>query len=110
MAETGATLQTTNNELVRCIEELREKREEANRQILKEEEEKARIVSEIQILTDRLAKLDDGLSKKYAAKSEYDKAIAETEHAFSKIAESSRTLLHVLKRESTSLKKKGAGE
>ena len=31
MAETGATLQCTNNELVKCIEDLREKREEANR-------------------------------------------------------------------------------
>jgi Sjoegren syndrome nuclear autoantigen 1 len=39
----GATLQNYNNELVKCIEDLREKREEVNRQILKEEEEKAKI-------------------------------------------------------------------
>eukprot|EP00906_Rhabdomonas_costata_P018433 RCo026926 len=109
MAETGATLQSTNNELVKCIEELREKREEANRQIQKEEEEKARIVSEIQILSDRLAKVDDNLARRYAAKAEYDKAISETENAFQKILESSRTLLHVLKRESTQLRKKSDG-
>ena len=31
MASAGATLQNYNNDLVRCIEELREKREELNR-------------------------------------------------------------------------------
>eukprot|EP00998_Keelungia_sp_KM082_P003297 NODE_14094_length_425_cov_28.305369_g14071_i0.p2 GENE.NODE_14094_length_425_cov_28.305369_g14071_i0~~NODE_14094_length_425_cov_28.305369_g14071_i0.p2 ORF type:complete len:110 (+),score=16.92 NODE_14094_length_425_cov_28.305369_g14071_i0:74-403(+) len=107
MAETGATLQNTNNELVKCIEELREKREEANRQILKEEEEKARIVNEIQILTDRLNRIDESLNRKYAARAEYDKATTETENAFAKILESSKTLLHVLKRESANLRKKG---
>eukprot|EP00992_Anisonema_acinus_P012339 TRINITY_DN8056_c0_g1_i1.p1 TRINITY_DN8056_c0_g1~~TRINITY_DN8056_c0_g1_i1.p1 ORF type:complete len:110 (+),score=15.31 TRINITY_DN8056_c0_g1_i1:56-385(+) len=106
MAEVGATLQTTNNELVKCIEELREKREESNRLILKEEEEKARIVNEVQILTERLSKLDESLNRKYSARAEYDKAISETENAFSKILESSKTLLHVLNRESQSLKKK----
>lgn len=35
MASQGATLQNYNNELVKCIEDLREKREEVNRQILK---------------------------------------------------------------------------
>ena len=40
MAGQGASLQNYNNELVKCIEDLREKREEINRQILKEEEEK----------------------------------------------------------------------
>lgn len=43
MAQQGATLQNYNNELVKCIEDLREKREEVNRQILAEEEEKAKI-------------------------------------------------------------------
>eukprot|EP01006_Ploeotia_vitrea_P044276 TRINITY_DN66822_c3_g2_i1.p1 TRINITY_DN66822_c3_g2~~TRINITY_DN66822_c3_g2_i1.p1 ORF type:complete len:112 (-),score=9.71 TRINITY_DN66822_c3_g2_i1:1047-1382(-) len=106
MAETGATLQSTNNELVKCIEDLRQKREESNRLILKEEEEKARIVNEIQILTERLNHIDEGLNRKYAARAEYDKAISETENAFTKILESSRTLLHVLKRESSNLRKK----
>eukprot|EP00439_Symbiodinium_sp_Y106_P024274 s5793_g2.t4 len=43
MASQGATLQNYNNELVKSIEDLREKREELNRQILKEEEDKAKI-------------------------------------------------------------------
>lgn len=44
MAGQGASLQNYNNELVKCIEDLREKREEINRQILKEEEEKVRVI------------------------------------------------------------------
>ena len=40
MAQAGATLQNYNNELVSCIEELREKREDLNKSIAGDEEEK----------------------------------------------------------------------
>ncbi len=43
MAAKGTSLQSYNNELVKCIEDLREKREELNRAILRDEEEKAKI-------------------------------------------------------------------
>ena len=43
MAAQGATLQNYNNELVKSIEDLREKREELNKQILKEEEDKGKV-------------------------------------------------------------------
>ena len=39
----GAGLQNNNNELVRCIEDLKEKREEVHRQISKDEEEKSKV-------------------------------------------------------------------
>ena len=88
-------------------------------------QEKARIVNDLRILNERLARVDEGmhmsttcvehtrttgLARKYAARQEYDKTIAETENAFSKIIDSSRTLLHVLKRESTTLNKKHVGD
>ena len=47
MASQGATLQNFNNELVKCIEDLREKREAVNASILKEEEEKAKIQKDL---------------------------------------------------------------
>eukprot|EP00743_Colponemidia_sp_Colp-15_P000982 GILK01001085.1.p1 GENE.GILK01001085.1~~GILK01001085.1.p1 ORF type:complete len:131 (+),score=27.82 GILK01001085.1:58-393(+) len=106
MASQGATLQNYNNELVKCIEDLREKREEVNKQILKEEEEKAKIQKELAILTDRLSKINEGLARKTQARNEYDKTVQETEAAYMKILESSQTLLHVLKRESVNLVKK----
>eukprot|EP00439_Symbiodinium_sp_Y106_P026219 s5729_g3.t1 len=111
MASQGATLQNYNNELVKSIEDLREKREELNRQILKEEEDKAKIQKELSILTDRLQKVNESLVRKTQARNEYDKTIQETEAAYMKILESSQTLLHVLKRETVNLTKtKGGGE
>ncbi|MGH0182270.1 UNVERIFIED_CONTAM: hypothetical protein FKN15_008868 [Acipenser sinensis] len=88
MTQQGAALQTYNNELVKCsahcsrgvssgIEELCSKREELNRQILQEEEEKTKLQNDIRILTEKL----------------------------SRILESSQTLLNVLKREAGSLSK-----
>jgi|Transcript_17917 Sjoegren syndrome nuclear autoantigen 1 len=106
MAGQGASLQNYNNELVKCIEDLRQKREEINMVILKEEEEKAKIQRDLSILTDRLAKINEGLARKIQARNEYDRTIQETEAAYMKILESSQTLLHVLKRESVSLTKK----
>ena len=88
------------------IEDLREKREEVNRSIAKDEEEKAKIQNDLRILTERLARLNDNLARKIASRNEYDKTIQETEAAYAKIMESSQTLLHVLKRESVNLTKK----
>ena len=106
MASQGASLQNYNNELVKCIEDLREKREEINRQILKEEEEKAKIQRDLSILTDRLSKINEALTRKSQARNEYDRTIQETEGAYMKILESSQTLLQVLKRETVTLVKK----
>ena len=36
MASKGATLQNYNNELVKCVDDLKEKREEINKAILKD--------------------------------------------------------------------------
>merc|ERR1712110_825658 len=102
----GGTLQNYNSELVRCIEELREKREELNKSIAADEEEKAKIQNDLRILTERLSRINDNLARKIASRTEYDKTITETEAAYQKILESSQTLLHVLKRESTNLGKK----
>merc|ERR1712190_111944 len=79
MASQGATLQNYNNELVKSIEDLREKREEVNRQILKEEEDKAKIQKELSILTDKLQRINERLVRKTQARNEYDKTIQETE-------------------------------
>ena len=106
MAGQGASLQNYNNELVKCIEDLREKREEINRQILKDEEDKAKIQRDISVLTDLLSKIYENLTRKVAARTEYDRTIQETEGAYMKILESSQTLLQVLKRESVTLVKK----
>ncbi|XP_077987076.1 microtubule nucleation factor SSNA1-like isoform X1 [Glandiceps talaboti] len=105
MTHQGAALQSYNNELVKCIEDLCTKRDELHKQILNEEEEKQKIQNDLRILSERLAKVNESVAKKIAARNEYDKTIAETEAAYMKILESSQTLLHVLKRESVGLDK-----
>ncbi|KAF6038232.1 SSNA1 [Bugula neritina] len=104
MSQQGAALQSYNNELVKCIEDLCSKRDELHRQTILEEEEKNRIQNDIRVLTERLAKVNESLAKKMAQRNEFDKTIAETEAAYMKILESSQTLLNVLKKESSTLK------
>ncbi|CAF4673382.1 unnamed protein product, partial [Rotaria sp. Silwood2] len=69
------------------IEDLCAKRDELQRQILIEEEDKHKIEHDIRLST----------------RTEFDRKISETEAAYMKILESSQTLLNVLKRESHSL-------
>lgn len=88
------------------IEDLREKREEINRQLSSDEQEKAKIQNDLAILTRRLAHLNEKLSRQIASRNEYDRTIQETEAAYSKILESSQTLLTVLKRETVNIAKK----
>lgn len=106
MAGQGASLQNYNNELVKCIEDLRERREDVHRQILRDEEIKAKIQQDLAIFTKRLAEVNEELAKKVQTRNEYDRTIQETEAAYMKILESSQTLLQVLKRETVSLGKK----
>ena len=49
MAAQGAALQNHNNELVRCIEDLREKRTEIDRQVQEDEQEKQKISNDIKV-------------------------------------------------------------
>ena len=106
MAQQGASLQNYNNQLVSCLEELKESKATLDSQISGMEQEKYSIEKQLGVLTEKLSKVNERLNKKVEARSEYDRAIQETESAYLKILESSQTLLHVLKRESTTLSKK----
>ena len=105
--------------------------------IAREQEEKAKIENDIRILNERLQRINESLMRRIASRDEYDRTIQETEVAYMKvrqlrplpspvassttfhamctlggsfqILESSQTLLHVLKRETSSLTKKYSG-
>ena len=66
--------------------QLREKREELNKSIASDEEEKAKIQNDLRILTERLSRINDNLARKIASRTEYDKTITETEAAYQKVA------------------------
>ncbi|XP_031711506.1 microtubule nucleation factor SSNA1 [Anarrhichthys ocellatus] len=105
MTQQAAALQTYNNELVKCIEELCSKREELNSQIKQEEEEKVRLQHDIRVLSEKLCRVNESLAQRLAARSTFDRTIAETEAAYTKILESSQSLLSVLKQEAGNLSK-----
>ena len=65
--------------------QLREKREELNKSIASDEEEKAKIQNDLRILTERLSRINDNLARKIASRTEYDKTITETESAYQKV-------------------------
>ena len=71
--------------VVSGIEDLCNKRDELQKQILTEEEEKCKIQNDLRILTERLARINESLAKKIASRNEYDKTIAETEAAYMKV-------------------------
>ena len=67
------------------IEDLCSRRDEVQRQVLEEEEEKRKIQNDIRILTERLAQVNESLAQKIATRSDYDHTIAETEAAYKKV-------------------------
>lgn len=67
------------------IEDLHSKRIELNRQIRQEEEEKERLQHDIQVLSDKLSRVNESLSQRIAARAAFDRIIAETEAAYTKV-------------------------
>jgi Sjoegren syndrome nuclear autoantigen 1 len=64
---------------------MKRKHSELQQLIDEEEEEKATLQREIEKMSYKLAQLNDSLSRKIAAKKECDRAISESEAAYSKV-------------------------
>ena len=106
MSKQGDVLVSYNNQLVKCIDDMREKMDTVTKKITKLEEEKSKITENITTLTEQLVTVEETLAKNINAKNKYALTIQETETAYMKILESSQTILHVLKREQTKIGKK----
>ena len=85
MSTQGASLQNYNNELVKCLQDLRGKRENVHKEILNEEREKNQIQKELANLTEKLHRLNESIQSKSQARNDYDKTIKETEAAYMKV-------------------------
>ena len=79
MAQQGAALQTYNNELVKSMEELLQRRAVLQSQIEAETKEKSRLESEKSKIEESLGVVNHSLEKKLGTRSEYDKVIQEAE-------------------------------
>ena len=79
MAQQGAALQSYNNELVKSIEELLQRRSALNKAIEAESQEKTRLEEQKRAVEERLAGVDTSLQAKLDQRAEYDKVIGEAE-------------------------------
>lgn len=92
-------LQTSNESIQDYIKELRKKQLDGQKQIDKEAAELKKTQGKILQYKEKETAIKNSLAKKKAIMERYSKAIKETEGAFMKILENSKTLLHVIKRE-----------
>ncbi|XP_032830921.1 microtubule nucleation factor SSNA1 [Petromyzon marinus] len=103
MSQQGAALQNYNNELVKCLEELCARRDVAAREVAEAEREKTELERELRSISERLARTNETLAARTHTRNQYERTIAQTQAAYTKILESSQTLLTVLKQETGGL-------
>ena len=85
----SGTLNNTNTDLCKMMENISKQRDEIQDLINQEEDEKRAIEEQMRALSDRLDVINGSLAKKYTTRNEYQKTIDETQSAFNKILESS---------------------
>lgn len=102
-AQQGAALQTYNNELVKCLEELNYRRNCLDKEIAVDEQEKTVLENQVKEFQAKLNKVEARLRNKYETRDQYVKTIQESENAYKKILETSQVLLSSVKRESAVL-------
>ncbi|GJQ69840.1 hypothetical protein Trydic_g22388 [Trypoxylus dichotomus] len=108
MSEHGASLQTYNQELVKCnllncLEDLRLKRNSLQKVIDQEENDKNSLERNIKVLQEKLNVLSNQLSQHKRLRDNYDKTIQDTQSGFKKILESAQTLLNLAQHEANTL-------
>ena len=92
-------LQISNESIQEYIKELRKKQDDGQKQIEKETAELKKTQSKIEQYKEKEISIKNSLAKKESVMDRYTKTIDESESAFIKILENSKTLLHVIKRE-----------
>ena len=95
----GAAIQSYNNEVVRCLQQLELQRRELQSQIDADEREKAELEAKRQAVEAKLCSVNAALEDKLEKREKYDKAIQESRKAHQSIMESSQVLLNVVKKD-----------
>lgn len=90
-------------EVVKCITQMRDQHLRLTTEIGNLEGDKRRLQTDIRNLTDRLAKVNHNLAIKTQFRTQLSKTIQETEHAYSKLVESSEVLYKSVKETKTQI-------
>ena len=99
----GAALQTYNNELVKAMEELIERKAALEKAVDEEKKTKESLEVEAERVRKKLETVNSSLEEKSERLRKYERLISETEQHYFKILESSQTLLNVVKKETKSI-------
>lgn len=93
-----AFLQRYNVELLKCIDDMKLKRDEVHRDILTLSEEQHKLEYDVTHLTGQLARVNESLCKKMKQQTECDELLREYEEAFNKLLYGQQTLLANVRR------------
>lgn len=93
-----ATLNRYNVELLRCIDEMRYKRDELHKDIFDLTEEQKKLQSDLGILTVKLAEVNESLCRKCKDRGDCDTLIIQYDNAYQKIVQGSEHLLGDLRK------------
>jgi Sjoegren syndrome nuclear autoantigen 1 len=96
-------------QILSILKGLRDRMQDLDDKLLEKEGERDGIVKDISTLSLRLKALAKSITKKRSLLEQFDRTIKETESAFQKITESTKTLLGVVKRDHSALNKALAG-
>lgn len=88
-----ATLNRYNVELLRCIDEMRYKRDELHKDIFDLSEEQKKIQSDLGLLTVKLAEVNESLCRRCKEQADCDTLIIQYDSAYQKIVQGSEHLL-----------------
>ena len=103
MEQQGAALQKSNEELVKCLEDLCQRRQGLQEDIDQEAIQLKQVEQEVARQTAKMNALQSSLNKKIETKGEYDRTIREGEANYMKILETSQALLSMVKKDSNHL-------
>jgi len=101
----SSSISEDESQINNILKGLKAKLADIENSITQKENEKAGIMEDINVLTQRMKALTKSIAKKKTLYESYDKILRDSENALGKITESTKTLLQVVKKENGSLNK-----
>lgn len=102
----GSVLKNFNSELERSLETIHDRRQNVINEINKEQETRSNLEEQKLQIKNELYNIEKYLSSKYELIKEFDKTINNSENAFRKILENSKTLMNIVKKEEFNIMRK----
>jgi len=96
MTSQAAALQSYNNDLVKALESLTDRRDHLDADIQRDRLQKNKLENQLRSLKEQLRSLESQIDTKEAEKKSMDDTLVSAEHAYAQILTTSQTLLNTL--------------